>query len=141
MVYHIIVSKQIIIWRLTMRTVPQILRYYLVMNTIRTMEIDSLLDHCDNYPQLLHCKRMLCHDKASGEKQINHYIDELANRQFHFKYKSRKEQGADYDPTAIWEEDIAGAKYTNWELIKVLRELRMWLQQQKPYRYPAEING
>lgn len=124
-----------------MRIVPQILRHYLVMNTIRTMEIGSLLDHCDNYPTLLHCKRMLCHDKASGLRQIDYYLDELANKRFHFLYLSRKEQGIDYDPTRIFEEDIAGVKYTNWELIKALRELRLWLKDQPAYRYPAEING
>lgn len=124
-----------------MRLIPQVLRYYLVLNTIRTMPVDSMLDNCGNLAHLTHIKRMILHDRARALQSIDHYIDELAANRFHFKYKSKKEQGKDYDPTAIWEEDIAGVNYTNWELIKVLRELRIWVKGQKDYKYPAEINS
>ena len=58
---------------------------------------------------------------------------------YHFLYRSRKEQGKDYDPTMLWEEDIANVEYTSWQLMRALRELRTWLDKQKEYKYPAEM--
>lgn len=99
------------------------------------------MDYCDNYPFLLHCKRMLLHDKKMAFAEIERYCEQLASKRFHFLYKNMKEQGTDYDPTKVWEEDIAEIKYTNWELIMALRELKEWLKGQPAYRYPAETNG
>ena len=125
-----------------MRMIPQVLRYYLVLNTIRHMEIGQMMDHCDGtYAQLAHLKKIMLHDKRKTIENINHYINELADNRFHFLYKNRREQGIEFDPCRTFEEDIAGAKYTNWELIKVLRELKAWVEYSPEYRYPAEING
>lgn len=124
-----------------MRLIPQVLRHYLVMNSVHTMSIDSLMDYCSNMPLLVHCKRMLLHDKAMAYAEIERYCQQLYDKKFHFLYKSKKEMGKDWDPTQVWEEDIAGMRYDNWELIAVLRELKLWIEKQPEYRYPAEING
>lgn len=121
-----------------MRIIPQILRHYLVFNTVRTVDLPTLLDHCDSYPQLLHAKRELLHDIPRGNVLIEDLIEQISLKRFHFLYKSKKEQGKEYDPLAVWEEDLAGATFTSWQLINVLRELKTWLNKQKPYRYPAE---
>ena len=122
-----------------MRIVPQILRHWLVLNTIRSVDIDSLMYSCETFPTLLHCKRMLLHDIPRGRKLIDSTIEEVANGKFHFLYRSRKEQGKDYDPTILWEEYVANVEYTSWQLMRALRELRTWLDKQKEYKYPAEM--
>ena len=124
-----------------MRLIPQILRHWLVFNTIRSVDIENMMDNCDSYPMLQHCKRMLLHDIPKSRKLIDSTIEDIANGQFHFLYRSRKEQGKHYDPTILWEEDIADAHYTTWQLMGALRELRGWLGKQKPYKYPAEYGG
>jgi len=122
-----------------MRLIPQILRYYLVFNSVRSLSVDVMLDHCDSFPHLLHVKQTLLHDIPKAYKLIDDTLDELGNGTFHFKYRSRKEQGKDYDPMILWEEDIAEATYTNWQLMEVCRNIRTWLSHQRPYKYPAEI--
>jgi hypothetical protein len=84
---------------------------------------------------------MLLHDIPKSRKLIDSTIEDIMSGHFHFLYKSRKEQGKDYDPTILWEEDIANAQYTTLELMVALRELRAWLGKQKPYKYPAEYGG
>jgi hypothetical protein len=83
----------------------------------------------------------MLHDKKKTILSIDSVIDEIASGQFHFLYLSKKEQGKEYDPARLFEEDLAGAHYTPWELIKVCKDLKAWVQEQPAYRYPSEING
>lgn len=124
-----------------MRIIPQVLRHYIVTNLCRTISIDSMLDNCNLQPTLLHLKRMMLHDKQQTAKCIDSIIGEIASGKFRFRYMTKMEQGYDYDPTRVFEEDLAGAKYTRWELMAVCRELKEWLHKQPAYRYPSEING
>lgn len=122
-----------------MRIVPQILRHWLVMNTIRSTSMENMMDHCDGYPQLLHCKRMLLHDLEFGKRLVEDTIDEVAEGRFSFRYRSRKELGRNWNPMLLWEEDCAETRWTQWDLIRALRELRGWMDHQQEYRYPSEI--
>lgn len=124
-----------------MRIIPQVLRQYLVANTYRSVTIESLLDNCNSFTTLLHLKRLMLHDKKKTLMSIDATIDEIANDQFHFLYLTKKEQGKEYDPARLFEEDLAGATYTKWELLKVCRDLKAWVQEQPAYRYPSEINA
>lgn len=124
-----------------MRLIPQVLRRYLVASTYRSITIETMLDSCDSFAPLLHLKRMMLHDKKKTIMCVDRVIDEIASGQFHFRYLSKEEQGKDYDPARLFEEDLAGARYTPWELIKVCKELKAWVQKQPAYRYPCEING
>jgi hypothetical protein len=82
---------------------------------------------------------MLLHDLEFGKKLVEDTIDEVADGTFHFRYRSRKELGKDYNPMLLWEEDCAETRWTQWDLIRALRELRSWMDHQQEYRYPSEI--
>lgn len=124
-----------------MRLIPQILRHYVVMNAYRASTISGMLDNCGNMPTLLNLKRRMLHNKKLALKCVDWTIGELSDGTFHFKWLSRKEQGDEYDPARVFEEDIADTVYTNWELIGVCRELKAWIEKQPAYKYPAELNS
>ena len=124
-----------------MRPVYQALRHWLILNATRSMTMDGMMDHCEGYPQLLHCKRIMLHDKALYLKEIDDVMDKLADGTFRFRYRSRKEMGKNWNPMILWEEDCAGITWTKWILLGACRELKGWLEKNPVYVYPAEQNG
>lgn len=120
------------------RNVPQVLRHYILLNSLRSMPIDVMMNSCANYPLLQKIKCMMLQDKASAKKEIKFYKNQLNNGTFRFKYKTPRQQGINYDPTRSFEEDLAGISYTASELMDALRKLDHWLDTQEAYVYPAE---
>lgn len=114
------------------------MRYYIIINNIRTTSIDSLMNHCDGFPLLLKIKRMLLHDKDTAVKEIEYYIQQLYDNKFHFLYNIK---GMYSDWSTVWPEDLAKSAWDRRDMIVMLKDLKTWILLQPDYRYPAEING
>lgn len=146
--YNVGMSKE-------MRPIPQILRFWLILNTNKFVEIDEMMDRYvntsstnDKYntnwsPLLQNIKRHILHDRARAIKDIDDYIEQLYRGTFHFECLSPIEQmwlfGIDgYDTLRIFTEELGSIKWSSFQLIPALRTLRNWVKNQPDYLYPAE---
>lgn len=136
-----------------LRTIPQLLRLWLILNLNKFADMDDMLENYANFeneknktswsPLLQKLKREICNNKQRAFQEIDETISQLAKGTFHFYHLTAMEQlyvfGPDgIDPMRMFTEDIGTIKWNAYTLISALRSLQHWLKKAPKYEYTAE---